>query len=154
MILKKNWPLLVILLLIFNTTSFVAQNTEQSDKMLKQLTKEQKKMLKEQQLFIANSKKEFKNSLSVEQKKILLNKDFSRSKRSKLLKESLSKKQRSLVNINKNRLHDRQIKFKRSLTKRQIVRLRRFVHHRDVHDRKRLIRRLRRLIRDNLNSDN
>ena len=154
MLLKKNWHLLVIILSIYSVTSLVAQNTEQSDNVMQRLTEEQKTMLTEQQLLIDKSKKEFKNSLTIEQKKILVNKKFSRIEKSKLLKKSLSKKQRSLVNVNKNMLRDRQIRFKRSLTKKQIVRLRRFVNDRDVHDRRRLIRRLRRLISDNLNSDN
>jgi len=151
--LKNNWHIIVVFLSILNTTSFVAQNTEQSNKVIEQLTEQQKKMLSEQQLFIDKSKKEFKNSLTDKQKKILLNKTLSRKEKSRLLNESLSKKQQSLVAINKVLLRDRQIKFKRSLTKKQIIRLRRFAKARDIHDRKRLRRRLRRLISDNLNSD-
>ena len=150
---KKYWHIILIVVSILHTSSFVAQNNEPSDKMLTQLTKEQKEMLADQQQFIDTSKKEFKKSLTEKQKKMLLNKTFSRSEKSRLLKKSLSKKQRSLVAINKNLLRDRQLKFKHSLTKKQLVRLRRFANDRDIHDRKRLLRRLRRLIRDNLNTD-
>lgn len=154
MILKNNWHLIILILLIFNATSFVGQNTEQSKKVLNHLTNEQKDMLAEQQVLIDKAKIAFKNNLTVEQKNILRNKTLTRNERSKLLKKSLSKKQRSAIDVNKSLLRNKRMKFKRSLTKKQTIRLRRFINSRDVHDRKRLIRRLRRLIRDNLNSDN
>jgi hypothetical protein len=154
MILKNNWHIIILILLIFNITSFVAQNTEPSEKVLKHLTKEQKAMLAEQRVLIDKAKITFKNNLTIEQKKILQNKTLARNERSKLLKQSLSKKQRSLIDVNKRLLRNKRIKFKRSLTKKQVIRLRRFIKGRDVHDRKRLRRRLRRLIRDNLDSDN
>ncbi len=154
MILKKRWHILLLLLSICYTAPLIAQQTTKTDKVLKQLTKEQQEMLAEQQLFIDKSKKEFKNSLTAEQRKILLDKSIPRSDKSKLLRKSLSKKQRALLAVNKNRLRDRQLKFKRSLTRKQMIRLRRFANDRAIHDRKRLLRRLRRLIRDNLNTDN
>ncbi len=153
MILKNNWHIIILILLIFNATSFVGQNTEQSEKVLKHLTKEQKDMLAEQKVLIDEAKVAFKNNLTVEQKNILRNKALTRNERSKLLKKSLSKKQRSVIDVNKSLLRNKRMKFKRSLTKKQTIRLRRFINSRDIHDRKRLIRRLRRLIRDNLNSD-
>lgn len=153
MILKNNWHIIILILLIFNATSFVGQNSEQPEKVLKHLTKEQKDMLAEQRVLIDEAKITFKNNLTVEQKNILRNKALTRNERSKLLKKSLSKKQRSVIDVNKSLLRNKRMKFKRSLTKKQTLRLRRFINRRDIHDRKRLIRRLRRLVRDNLNSD-
>jgi len=152
--LKHNWHLLILVLFVFSAISLIGQNEEQSDKVLKHLTNEQKDMLAEQQLLIDQAKTDFKNNLTIEQKSLLRNKSLTRSERAKLLKKSLSKKQRSIIEVNKRLLSDKRIKFKRSLNKKQVVRLRRFMDGRDIHDRKRLIRRLRRLIRDNLDSDN
>lgn len=154
MILKNNRIILPVIIIVMATISSFAQNPEQSKNVLQNLTIDQKAMLKEQQLFIDKSKEDFKQSLSAEQISILKNKNLSRIERSKLLKTSLSKKQRSLIAKNKNVLHDKRINFKRSLTRRQITRLRRLSHDRDINDRQRLARRLRRLIRDNLNTDN
>jgi len=154
MILKNNRIILRVIIIIMVTISSFAQNPEQSKNVLQNLTIDQKAMLTEQQLFIDKSKEDFKQSLSAEQISILKNKNLSRIERSKLLKTSLSKKQRSLIAKNKNVLHDKRINFKRSLTRRQITRLRRLSHNRDINDRQRLARRLRRLIRDNLNTDN
>jgi len=154
MILKNNWPILVVFLSILNTTSFMAQNTKESQKVLQQLTLDQQKMLEEQQKFIDKSKLDFKNSLSIEQMKLLNNKNISRIERTRLLKASLSNKQRDLIQSNKNLLRKKRLTFKRSLDRRQVIRLRRFINDRDIHDRKRLVRRIRRLIRDNLNTDN
>lgn len=152
--LKNNWRIVVVLFSILNTTSLIAQNTEQSEKVLQHLTLDQRKMLKEQQTFIEKSKLDFKNSLSLEQKKLLNNKNISKIERTKLLKASLSNKQRDLIQLNKKLLLNKRLTFKRSLNRRQIIRLRRFINDRDIHDRKRLVRRIRRLIRDNLNTDN
>ena len=154
MILKNNSIILPVVIIVMATISSFAQNSEQSKNVMQNLTIDQKAMLKEQQLFIDKSKEDFKQSLSAEQISILKNKTLSRIERSKLLKTSLSKKQRSLIAKNKNVLHDKRINFKRSLTRRQITRLRRLSHVRDINDRQRLARRLRRLIRDNLNTDN
>ncbi len=154
MILKYNRHIIILILSIFYVTSFVGQNIKQSEKVLKHLTNEQKKMLAEQQVLIDKAKIAFKNNLTVEQKSILKNKALTRNERSKLLKKSLSKKQLSAIDVSNSLLRNKRIKFKRSLSKKQVVRLRRFMSNRDIHDRKRLIRRLRRLIRDNLNSDN
>jgi hypothetical protein len=136
------------------TFSVFAQNSEQSKNVLQNLTIEQKAMLKEQQLFIDKSKEDFKQGLSAEQISILKNKNLSRIERSKLLKASLSKQQRSFIDKNKNLLRDKRVNFKKSLTRRQVTRLRRLSIDRDINDRQRLARRLRRLIRDNLNTDN
>jgi len=152
--LKYNWHIIILVLFVFSTISLVGQNEETSGKVLKHLTHDQKDMLAEQQLLIDQAKIDFKNNLTIEQKNLLRNKSLTRGERTKLLKKSLSKKQRSIIEVNKRLLDNKRIKFKRSLTKKQIVRLRRFTDARDIHDRKRLIRRLRRLIRDNLNTDN
>ena len=154
MILKNSWPILVVFLSILNITSVVSQNSEKSINVMQHLTIDQKAMLKEQQLFIDQSKEDFKKSFSIEQINMLNNKNLSRTERSKLLKASLSEKQRSLIVRNKNLLRDRRVKFKRSLTRRQVISLRRFTNDRNISDRQRLVRRLRRLIRDNLNTDN
>ena len=154
MILKNNRIILPVIIVVMTTISVFAQNSEQSKNVLQNLTIDQKAMLKEQQLFIDKSKEDFKQSLSAEQISILKNKNLSRIERSKLLKASLSKKQRSFIGKNKNLLHDKRINFKRSLTRRQVTRLRRLSNDRDINDRQRLARRIRRLIRDNLNTDN
>ena len=154
MILKNNRIILPVIIIVMATISSFAQNSEQSINVLQNLTIDQKAMLKEQQLFIDKSKEDFKQSLSAEQISILKNKNLSRIERSKLLKASLSKKQRSFIAKNKNLLHDKRVNFKRTLTGRQVTRLRRLSNDRDINDRQRLARRLRRLIRDNLNTDN
>ena len=154
MILRNNWLILVAFFYILNITSVMSQNSEKSKNVMQQLTIEQKAMLKEQQLFIDKSKEDFKQGLSAEQISILKNKNLSRIERSKLLKASLSKQQRSFIDKNKNLLRDKRVNFKKSLTRRQVTRLRRLSIDRDINDRQRLARRLRRLIRDNLNTDN
>ncbi len=151
---KNNRIILPVIIIVMTTISAFAQNSEQSKNVLQNLTIDQKAMLKEQQLFIDKSKEDFKQSFSAEQISILKNKNLSRIERSKLLKASLSKKQRSFIAKNKNLLHDKRVNFKRSLTRRQVTRLRRLSNDRDINDRQRLVRRLRRLIRDNLNTDN
>ena len=153
MILKNNWRVLVVFFCILNTTFLIAQNTVGSDKVLQNLTIDQQKMLEEQQELIDKSKLDFENSLSVEQRKILKNKNLSKEERSKLLKASLSNKQRDFIQSNRNLLRNKRLAFRRSLNRKQVTRLRRFINNRDIHDRKRLVRRIRRLIRDNLNTD-
>lgn len=154
MILNNNRIILPVIIIVMTTFSVFAQNSEQSKNVLQNLTIEQKAMLKEQQLFIDKSKEDFKQGLSAEQISILKNKNLSRIERSKLLKASLSKQQRSFIDKNKNLLRDKRVNFKKSLTRRQVTRLRRLSIDRDINDRQRLARRLRRLIRDNLNTDN
>lgn len=154
MILNDNRIILPVIIIVMTTFSVFAQNSEQSKNVLQNLTIEQKAMLKEQQLFIDKSKEDFKQGLSAEQISILKNKNLSRIERSKLLKASLSKQQRSFIDKNKNLLRDKRVNFKKSLTRRQVTRLRRLSIDRDINDRQRLARRLRRLIRDNLNTDN
>ena len=154
MIFKNKRIILPVIIIVMTTISVFAQNSEQSKNVQQNLTIDQKAMLKEQQLFIDKSKEDFKQSLSAEQISILKNKNLSRIERSKLLKASLSKKQRFFIDKNKNLLHDKRVNFKRSLTRRQVTRLRRLSNDRDINDRQRLARRLRRLIRDNLNTDN
>lgn len=154
MILINNRIILPVIIILMTTFSAFAQNSEQSKNVLQNLTIEQKAMLKEQQLFIDKSKEDFKQGLSAEQISILKNKNLSRIERSKLLKASLSKQQRSFIDKNKNLLRDKRVNFKKSLTRRQVTRLRRLSIDRDINDRQRLARRLRRLIRDNLNTDN
>lgn len=154
MILNNNRIILPVIIIVMTTFSVFAQNSEQSKNVLQNLTIEQKAMLKEQQLFIDKSKEDFKQGLSAEQISILKNKNLSRIERSKLLKASLSKQQRSFIDKNKNLLRDKRVNFKKSLTRGQVTRLRRLSIDRDINDRQRLARRLRRLIRDNLNTDN
>ncbi len=154
MTLKFTLRIFVAIIFVMTVKPTFGQNSEQSEKVLRHLTLNQQKMLEEQQKFIDISKLDFKNSLSVEQKNILRNKNISKDERSRLLKTSLSNKQRDLIQSNKNLLRNKRLTFKRSLNRRQVTRLRRFINDRDIHDRKRLVRRIRRLIRDNLNTDN
>lgn len=154
MILKIDRTILLVFICIFVNVSLIGQNTPQSDKVYKSLTIDQKNMLSEQQKLIDNAKIEFKNNLTTAQKKILHNKALVPGERSRLLRESLTAKQRSLIKKNKILLRHKRMRFRRSLTKKQMIRLRRFINDRDIHDRKRLVRRIRRLIRDNLNTDN
>ncbi|MDY7393921.1 hypothetical protein UMM65_01570 [Aureibaculum sp. 2210JD6-5] len=127
-----------------------AQKEENTDKHLQYLTKEQKQLLKEQQELLDKTRAIFKENLTEAQLKILRNKSLSKEKRTELLRKTISKKQLDIISANQNLLKRKKDVFKKSLTKRQKLRLRKFINKRNINDRKRLVRRLRRLIRDNM----
>jgi len=119
-------------------------------KELDYLTKEQQHLLKEQQLLLDKTRNVLKENFSKEQLALLSDRSISKEQRSALLKKSLSSEQRNLISTNRNLIRSKKIRFRRSLTKKQKVRLRRFIKSRPISDRKRLVRRLRRLIQNNM----
>lgn len=148
---KKN-SLRTLLLLLVLTSGMVmyAQKEETAQEQLKYLTAEQKRLLKEQQALLDRTKTIFKENLSESQLAIVKNRAISQAERTKLLRQSLSQKQRDLISNNRRLLQLKRTAFRNSLTKKQRFRLRRFLQKRSIDDRRRLARRLRRLIRDNI----
>ena len=114
------------------------------------LTKDQKRILKEQLLLKKQIRESIKNNLSAEQKRILTNRNLSQADRTKLLRKSLSSKQLSDLNNNRSLLKIKRKQFRNTISKKQMVRLRHFIRDKKIRDRRRLIRRLRQLIRQNL----
>ena len=114
------------------------------------LTSEQKNILKEQLELTKKIREDLKRNLSVEQKKILTNKNITRSERAKLLQKSLSARQLNHLKRNQQLLQDKRIRFRKTITKKQRIRFRKFVRDKKIRDKRRLVRRLRQLIRDNL----
>lgn len=127
-----------------------AQKEETTTEQLKYLTTEQKVLLKQQQALIDKTKSIFKENLSKEQLATLNNRSISKEQRTKLLRQSLSLKQRDFIRSNRVVLKNNRMAFRNSLTRMQKFRLRRFITDRKIDDRRRLVRRLRRLIRDNI----
>ncbi len=114
------------------------------------LTQEQKVLLKEQILLRKQIRESIKNNLSADQKRILANKNLSKTDRAKLLKKSLSTRQLSELKYNRNLLKDKRMQFRKTISKRQMVRLKHFIRDKKIRDKKRLVRRLRQLIRQNI----
>ncbi len=148
----KNNLLRSLLLLMALTISngIYAQKEETTKEQLKYLTTEQKLLLKEQQELLDKTKSIFVKNLTKEQLTTLKNRSISKEQRVKLLRQSLSPKQRDIISSNRVILKKNRMAFRHSLTRRQKLRLRRFITDRKVDDRRRLARRLRRLIRDNI----
>ena len=149
----KDNLLLGILMLIFLQIGMVtyAQETDNTkEEQLKHLTTEQKKLLKEQLRLLDKTRAIFKENLTDKQRALLNNKSISKERKAKLLRNSLSNDQHEMIKINLSEIRSKRNLFRRSLTKNQKMRLRRFLNNRKLHDRKRLARRLRRLIQDNM----
>lgn len=154
--MKNNTRLFIyaFLLVLFNVSSNYGQQKENTvDKQLPYLTTQQKQLLKEQQELLDKTRAIFKESLSAKQLDLLKNRAISKKQRTKLLRQSLSQKQRDVVISNRSLLRTNRSHFRNSLTKRQKFRLRRFLTDKNVKDRRRLIRRLRRLISDSMRTD-
>lgn len=153
--LRKGIFIWAISLIIY-TIGMNAYGQEKNDaleKYLQDLSIEQKQLLKEQQELIDNTKAVFRENLTKDQLAIINNKDISIEQRTKLIKRSLTRNQLDIIRSNKALLRSKRDLFRHSLSDKQKFRLRYFIQHRTIDDRSRLIRRLRRLIRDNMNSD-
>jgi len=142
--------LISVFLLIFMCTSLGF--AQEGDPMLNSLvlTEEQKSILKEQLELTRQMRENIKRELSPEQKKLLTNRRLTRADRAKLLRKSLSNKQLDNLKRNQKLLRDKRNRFRKTISKKQMIRFRHFVRDRHQRDRRRLIRRLRDLIRDNI----
>ena len=153
--LRKSFLIWAISLIVF-TVGIKAYGQEKNDaleKHLQHLSIEQKQLLKEQQELIDNTKAVFKENLTKDQLAIIYNNNISIEQRTKLIKRSLTRNQLDIIRSNRTLLRSKRDLFRHSLSDKQKFRLRHFIQHRNIDDRSRLIRRLRRLIRDNMNSD-
>ena len=81
---------------------------------------------------------------------MLANRNLTRANRAQLLRKSLSVRQLDNIKRNQRLLRDKRIRFRKTISKRQMRHFRSFVRDRHQRDRRRLIRRLRDLIRDNI----
>ena len=147
----------IILMLIISIISNTSDAQKQGDKKVEQLnylTVKQKQLLKDQQALIDKTKTIFKENLTKKQLATLNNRNISIEQRTKLLRKSLSLKQRDIISSNRVVLKKNRMAFRNSLTRKQKFRLRRFITDRKIDDRRRLVRRLRRLIRDNMDQLN
>jgi len=148
---KKNIMLSILLLMLLTmSTNLYAQKEETAQEQLKYLTAKQKLILKEQQDLLDKTKSIFKENLTERQLAIVNDRAISKVERTKLLRQSLSQRQRDLISNNRQLLKAKRTAFRNSLTKKQRFRLKRFLQKRSIDDRRRLARRLRRLIRDNI----
>lgn len=148
---KKNIMLSILLLMLLTmSTNLYAQKEETAQEQLKYLTAKQKLILKEQQDLLDKTKSIFKENLTERQLAIVNDRAISKVERTKLLRQSLSHRQRDLISNNRQLLKAKRTAFRNSLTKKQRFRLKRFLQKRSIDDRRRLARRLRRLIRDNI----
>ena len=149
---QKQLNFLILMLIVFtvSSTSFAQKQGEVKEDQLKYLTNDQKQLLKDQQALIDKTKIILKENLTREQLATLNNRSLSKQQRTKLLRQSLSQTQRDIISLNRTVLKKNRLNFRNSLTKRQRFRLRKFISDRKIDDRRRLVRRLRRLIRDNI----
>lgn len=146
--LNKRFLIIIILLFMYTLAGF----SQEEDAVLKSLalTEEQKNILKEQLELTKHIRESIKSNLTLEQKKMLSNRNLTRADRAKLLRKSLSVNQLNNLKRNQRLLADKRIKFRKTINKRQMMRFRNFVRDRHQRDRRRLIRRLKHLIRDNI----
>lgn len=147
---KLLFNLLLLVLFTFSAYTFAQENEDASKKYISELTAKQLQLLKEQQVLIDKAKVIFKENLTQEQLATLNDRSISKDQRAKFLKQSLSLKQRKIISTNRELLRTKRVDFRKSLSKQQKVKLRQFIHDRKIDDRRRLVRRLRRLIRDNI----
>ena len=147
---QLNFIILILIVFTINSTSFAQKQGETKEDQLKYLTNDQKQLLKDQQALIDKTKMILKENLTREQLVTLNNRSISKQQRTKLLRQSLSQTQRDIISSNRTVLKKNRLNFRNSLTKRQRFRLRKFISDRKIDDRRRLVRRLRRLIRDNI----
>lgn len=148
---KRSLQLFILLLMMLVFSKHIhAQKEEVTKGQLTYLNDEQKLLLKEQQELLDKTKSIIKDNLTEKQLAIVNNRTISKSQRTKLLRQSLSKEQHAIISNNRQLLKAKRTAFRNSLTKKQTIRLRRFLQKRSIDDRKRLARRLRRLIRDNI----
>jgi parvulin-like peptidyl-prolyl isomerase len=145
-----RFGLLIVVFLAFTYSVNAQKDDIVSLKELDYLTEQQQQLLNEQQLLLNKTRNVLKENLTKEQFALLSDRSISKEQRSALLKKSLSSEQRNLISTNRNLIRSKKNMFRRSLTKRQRIRLRRFIKTRPMSDRKRLVRRLRRLIQNNM----
>ena len=153
MIFNKKLHLIILMLivtLISNTVTYAQKPVDNTEEQLNYLTSQQKQLLKDQQALIDKTKLIFKENLTKEQLTTIKNRNLSKEQRIKLLRQSLSPKQRDIISSNGAHLKKNRMSFRNSLTRKQKFRLRKFITDRKIDDRRRLVRRLRRLIRDNM----
>lgn len=134
------------ILMLFLGISVVAQ-----EKDLDFLSIEQKEILKEQQQLLDDTRAIVKENLNQEQLKLLNNKSISKEERARLLRQSLTPTQRDLITSKRRLIKQKKNRFKNTLTQRQKAKIRRFLQNRNTKDRRRLVRRIRRLLRNNMN---
>jgi ABC-type phosphate transport system substrate-binding protein len=147
---KLQFIILVLIISIISNASYAQKLSDKKGEQLNYLTVQQKQLLKDQQALIDKTKSIFKENLTKEQLATLNNRSISKQQRIKLLKQSLSLKQRDIISSNRAVLKKNRMAFRNSLTRKQKFRLRRFITDRKIDDRRRLVRRLRRLVRDNI----
>jgi len=126
------------------------QDENESSSALDYLTHEQQQLLKEQQLLIDKTRSLFKENLTTDQLKLLNDRSINKERRTAMLKKSLTSEQRNIVSSNRDLIRSKKNMFRKSLTKKQRLKLRKFIRKRPLNDRKRLVRRLRRLIQNNM----
>lgn len=148
--MRLNYILVMLIILKISNSSYAQNKEDLKEEKLSYLTTDQKQLLKEQQALIDKTKSIFKENLTKEQLATISNRSISKTQRVKLLRQSLSQNQRDIISSNRNILKKNRLAFRNSLTKRQKFRLRKFITDRKVDDRRRLVRRLRRLVRDNI----
>ena len=150
--IKKIFSLVLsAVIILFIATGLAAQEVDnEAGIYLSKLNESQRQLLKDQQALIEKNRQVFKENLSEQQLSILNDRNISKKRRTQLLRQSLTAKQRHLIRLNKASIKNKRDFFRNSLTQRQKMRLRRLLHDRKIDDRRRLVRRLRRLIRDNI----
>ena len=148
--MRLNYILVMLIILKISNSSYAQNKEDLKEEKLSYLTTDQKQLLKEQQALIDKTKSIFKENLTKEQLATISNRSISKTQRVKLLRQSLSQNQRDIISSNRNILKKNRLAFRNSLTKRQKFRLRKFITDRKIDDRRRLVRRLRRLVRDNI----
>ena len=149
---EKKLHIIIFVLIIFmiSNATYAQKQNDKKEEQLNYLSVKQKQLLKDQQALIDKTKSIFKENLTPEQLATLNNRNLSKEQRTKLLRQSLSPKQRDIISSNRLILKKNRMVFRNSLTRKQKFRLRRFITDRKIDDRRRLVRRLRRLIRDNM----
>lgn len=140
----------LVLFLLLGLSSFAQDNDKLLREELGYLSNEQRSLLLDQKQLQEDTRKVFKDNLSSDQLALLSNRNISVDQRTALLKQSLSPDQRDLISSNRNLIRAKKLRFRRSLTKKQRMKLRRYLKQRPLSDRKRLARRLRRLIQNNM----
>ena len=138
---------LLTCILLINLAS--AQDTE-IDKQFPYLSAEQKQILKEQQKLLEDQKAIFRANLSDEQRRVLNDNTISRQERTRMLRQSLTAKQQQAIQENKMSFQARRQVFRKTLTSKQKTRLRRFLSKKSQKQRRRILRRLRFLIQNNM----
>ena len=147
---KIQFIILMLIISLISNPSYAQKKGDKKEEQLNYLTAKQKQLLKDQQALIDKTKAIFKENLTKEQLATLNNRKISKELRTKLLRESLSQNQKDIISSNRVNLKKNRMVFRNSLTRKQRYRLRKFITDRKIDDRRRLVRRLRRLVRDNI----